>query len=563
MLGYMKFIALSLCLSSGSSLPIAHLDQAREPKSVSDEKSSHVSTAMNVEQRGRDLQEGHPPPSSPPPLSGYLMKSAIDATNRTVNSLTSGLATFQNTVDAVNKEIADLHPTGVDEALMTSFTTSAKRASDNVGLFAVATHRIYTTMRDQTDKAVKTLTAGISSGSDMAASVAAAMKLFANSSQTAADELVALEQKITAIQEDYAKVSAIGTSMATTLHDHLSEQDGYLSGKEKHLREVAYGSCAGICAATFGIGCGPCYAAAIPTVETKISHMKHDMQNAQNQISAMAGLFDTISKDTAKLQAMANGQYKEMGDVASQLTTDAITVKLLGAEAQPSFWQLIILPKLEDLQGVLRVATGDVCTVRGVNTRGAPNAGYFLYDPVCFGQLLGPSSSGWTFHAAQMRNGKQIWQGTVVGFSALTPEMTWTSVHNTPRGGLTSGRADPPIEHQWQAGDIIVPLGEGVSQAPMPAPAPAPAKPCQLVGCQRGGGVDENHVCADTKSAASRAGGADWWACPYQMPGGWRWKPTFDADGNALWCSAPPDGEKGSDNELIYKRAEWQECTVG
>ena len=90
----------------------------------------------------------------------------------------------------------------------------------------------------------------------------------------------------------------------------------------------------------------------------------------------------------------------------------------------------------------------------------------------------------------------------------------------------------------------------------MDSPACKPAKPCTLQGCT----ADANtHVCVDMKAAAQRNN--DWEACPYQMPGNWRWIPTIGSDGVATKCSPPPEDTKGYTTEMYYKSAEWQACT--
>jgi len=87
------------------------------------------------------------------------------------------------------------------------------------------------------------------------------------------------------------------------------------------------------------------------------------------------------------------------------------------------------------------------------------------------------------------------------------------------------------------------------------------AQPCSLEGCPDGV-VDGNNVCGKfkTKELRAAANAADWAACPYQMPGNWRWKPTFDAAGDATQCLPPYHGEKGYETDMHYKSQDWQKC---
>ena len=85
-----------------------------------------------------------------------------------------------------------------------------------------------------------------------------------------------------------------------------------------------------------------------------------------------------------------------------------------------------------------------------------------------------------------------------------------------------------------------------------------PQKPCELWGCPQNR-LDAKNVCTAFRSKSTRTHG-DWQACPYQMPGNWRWQPTFDASDNTLKCEPPAKGTKGYDTEMRYDADEWQTC---
>eukprot|EP00325_Prymnesiales_sp_UTEX-LB-985_P003314 CAMPEP_0174702480 /NCGR_PEP_ID=MMETSP1094-20130205/6750_1 /TAXON_ID=156173 /ORGANISM="Chrysochromulina brevifilum, Strain UTEX LB 985" /LENGTH=235 /DNA_ID=CAMNT_0015900259 /DNA_START=156 /DNA_END=860 /DNA_ORIENTATION=+ len=86
-------------------------------------------------------------------------------------------------------------------------------------------------------------------------------------------------------------------------------------------------------------------------------------------------------------------------------------------------------------------------------------------------------------------------------------------------------------------------------------------QPCTLNGCPGRHMDPTTHVCTHFKQASSRTNG-DWQACPYQLPGNWRWHVAVDTSGVATKCSPPPEGEPGygpgTGPEIYeYHAAEW------
>ena len=116
-----------------------------------------------------------------------------------------------------------------------------------------------------------------------------------------------------------------------------------------------------------------------------------------------------------------------------------------------------------------------------------------------------------------------------------------TTGYNTPSLPRLPGQADPQV-----------------CAATTKAFEQVPAKACKFRGCP-GNDIGANNVCNRRKAPKSRS--QDWQACPYQMPGNWRWKPTFDENSVAIKCVAPPEGEKGYDTDMIYQKAEWRSCS--
>merc|ERR1712110_589346 len=69
----------------------------------------------------------------------------------------------------------------------------------------------------------------------------------------------------------------------------------------------------------------------------------------------------------------------------------------------------------------------------------------------------------------------------------------------------------------------------------------------KLLGCA----VNSNKVCKNKIKKSSRTRG--WEACPYQMPGNFRWIPSFHTNGNARKCSPPKNGTPGYKSNTTYK----------
>lgn len=63
-----------------------------------------------------------------------------------------------------------------------------------------------------------------------------------------------------------------------------------------------------------------------------------------------------------------------------------------------------------------------------------------------------------------------------------------------------------------------------------------------LEGCS----LNQNYVCTDYDKNIMPL----WRACPYQMPGNWRWDRHFDWLGNPTHCTHPADGTRGNGTDL-------------
>merc|ERR1711977_549247 len=69
-----------------------------------------------------------------------------------------------------------------------------------------------------------------------------------------------------------------------------------------------------------------------------------------------------------------------------------------------------------------------------------------------------------------------------------------------------------------------------------------------LHGCR---GMTKNKVCKHKRSKSQRK--HDWEACPYQMPGNFRWVPSINKRGKAYKCSPPRNGAAGYRSNIAFK----------
>ena len=80
---------------------------------------------------------------------------------------------------------------------------------------------------------------GMKAGASDATKVSAvkgAMRLFAASAQSSAQQLEALQKMVGRMQEEYAYVKTASNSIAITLRDSLSGKDNWMKEHEKSLR---------------------------------------------------------------------------------------------------------------------------------------------------------------------------------------------------------------------------------------------------------------------------------------------------------------------------------------
>ena len=145
--------------------------------------------------------------------------------------------------------------------------------------------------------------------------LAASLALLSSSLSTAVTQTNDALAKFQQLEMTAANLTA--TLTAASLH-FVAEQNAAsntMTQAMNSVREQAYGTCAGLCVATFGFGCA-CFAAAVPTVEAKIiPDLKRKLETFSAMMSGFQDAFATFGTVaqgyalTAKYSVAALGEY--------------------------------------------------------------------------------------------------------------------------------------------------------------------------------------------------------------------------------------------------------------
>lgn len=152
----------------------------------------------------------------------------------------------------------------------------------------------------------------------------------------AGTQLQDLESELNTAQVTFTKVVSLAEGYMRTLVHSIADVSSSDAEKIKHWREEAYGSCAAICVATLGLGCGPCYATAASIVETKVAHLEHALQDqaeaAARVVRKYSGVAGTARTIVSSAKSEKNGLLAAASDVSA-------TAALVPVDATVSFWK--------------------------------------------------------------------------------------------------------------------------------------------------------------------------------------------------------------------------------
>jgi len=275
--------------------------------------------------------------------------SAVDAQARRLQE-GAGLGDVKGALDAINtsidifNKISDIviDRKAVDDA--TNFITSKQDELIKYGSEAVTASlqqlAACGVAQSQTAQRIKTMALTLSKNSANTQMLLAHVNtstgaLDATSRKMLSASLMLLSSTLkTAVNQSYAAVSAFEAleSQATQLRATLqgaalhfkAEQDDASSTMQQAqdaVREQAYITCAGVCAATAGLGCA-CFAAAVPIVEAKIiPDLKAKLQAFSESMDQFQSAFAAFGTVAAGYASGAKSSVAALGDYVSVVSS--------------------------------------------------------------------------------------------------------------------------------------------------------------------------------------------------------------------------------------------------
>jgi hypothetical protein len=136
-------------------------------------------------------------------------------------------------------------------------------------------------------------------------------------SNAAAVAFEALESQATQLQ---------ATLQRAVLHFKAEQDDASTSMAQARdeARNEAYISCAAICVATLGLGCAPCFAAAVPIVEAKIiPDLQDELQALSKSLDGFQSAFSAMSTVAVGFSSSATSSVAALGGYVAVVSSAA------------------------------------------------------------------------------------------------------------------------------------------------------------------------------------------------------------------------------------------------
>ena len=185
--------------------------------------------------------------------------------------------------NAVTASLQQLAACGVAQSqTLQGVRTMALALSANSASTQALLARVYTSAGELDASSLVALSAALSKLSSM-------LSVAVTQSSAAALSFEALESQATQLQ---------ATLQGVAQHFKAEQDDASstMAQARDDVREEAYASCAAICVATLGIGCVPCFAAAVPIVEAKlIPDLKAKLQAFSESMDRFQNAFSALS----------------------------------------------------------------------------------------------------------------------------------------------------------------------------------------------------------------------------------------------------------------------------
>eukprot|EP00927_Polykrikos_kofoidii_P074004 TRINITY_DN6_c0_g2_i1.p1 TRINITY_DN6_c0_g2~~TRINITY_DN6_c0_g2_i1.p1 ORF type:complete len:327 (-),score=65.10 TRINITY_DN6_c0_g2_i1:186-1166(-) len=275
------------------------------------------------------------------------MSAAVNAAKSMVGAVKNVVNGIISEVNAAHKQIADMKAKAVDFAEMNlpEFTKKVADAIVDLSSNQVRAVSLYQNMHGIISNAVADLTEKFAKASekeqnDSCLAAQAAMLATMETADTTMKDILNKQEIVnTRLQE----VHDLSKLYETTVKDKIENKRGWLSNKEKTLREEVYIPC---CIASLIL----CPAICVPILESKIHGMENDLNDALKKMRQIASDFDGIANKADTLLTDGKNSYKDMADTEPKLETIVNMEKLT---VTVFFWKTYILKSLEELDTLL------------------------------------------------------------------------------------------------------------------------------------------------------------------------------------------------------------------
>jgi hypothetical protein len=275
------------------------------------------------------------------------MTAAIEAAKVMVGVVKDVVNGLINEVNSAKKKISDMKSKAVDlaEVNLPEFTSKVADAIVEMSSNQVRAGALYSSMHSIIEIAVSDLTAKFSTSSeaDQKTACLGAQAAMLATMETAVSTMTDILNKQLAVNKHLQEVHDLAALYETTVDDKMKDKRGWLTNKEKTLREEVYIPC---CIANPLV----CAAVCVPILEAKIHDMENDLSDALKTMQTIASDFDGIANKAGVLLKSGQDSYKTMSTIEPELETVVNMEKLT---VTVPFWKLYILPKLKDLDVLL------------------------------------------------------------------------------------------------------------------------------------------------------------------------------------------------------------------
>jgi hypothetical protein len=179
-----------------------------------------------------------------------------------------------------------------------------------------------------------------------------AQLLIADELQSNIKSMEKLRDDVLSAENDFREISNQSEGFAVSIKNSIQNQEGYFKSQSEKLRTEIYGyTCGPICVLTAGLGCAPCYAIAVPIIETRIAGMKKDMEDTQNDLGLIGDSFTSTAEIADELGDLALDQAEIYESIGGRLE---LTYNMAITSDSIPFWENEMPARINELEVFLR-----------------------------------------------------------------------------------------------------------------------------------------------------------------------------------------------------------------